>query len=260
MGTAGIPSLGNVAKGLLKRALCQVRNTGGDPGIVCVMLHDACFGQVGRQLLHCRKTLTAVTGQSKEAAEAAPDALPSHTTAARAAFIPFASSQGGLQTANLPILRGMNGVLRPGTVTLLLGPPGAGKTVFLQTLAGRMQGKSGVRVRAGRGLGPGGRTQALCHVASSVQAVLVSTAGLPSPPPLSAGVWLHQVQRPARQRVCGAAHGGVRGPAGLPHPQPDLPGDVPVLARVSGCGVRKGGAQAVEQQGGWGKSCGCIGM
>ena len=58
-------------------------------------------------------------------------------------------SQGGLQTANLPILRGMNGVLRPGSVTLLLGPPGAGKTVFLQTLAGRLQGKRGVRVRGG---------------------------------------------------------------------------------------------------------------
>lgn len=53
----------------------------------------------------------------------------------------------------------MHGVLRPGTVTLLLGPPGAGKTVFLQTLAGRMQGKSGVRVRlvGWAGLGWAGR-------------------------------------------------------------------------------------------------------
>lgn len=37
MGTAGIPSLGNVAKGLLKRALCQVRGQAADlQGGVCM--------------------------------------------------------------------------------------------------------------------------------------------------------------------------------------------------------------------------------
>jgi len=191
---------------------------------------------------------------------AAPDVTPPHAAAARSAFIPFAPPQGGLQTANLPILRGMNGVLRPGTVTLLLGPPGAGKTVFLQTLAGRMQGKSGVRVRAGSGLGSGGQHPSIVSHCFIRAGSAVRNSGPALFPPLPAGFWLHQVQRPAGQRVCGAAHGGVRGPAGLPHPQPDLPGDVPVLARVSGCDVKEGGAEAVEQQGGWGKSCGRIGM
>ncbi|CAI5967831.1 unnamed protein product [Closterium sp. NIES-64] len=35
-----------------------------------------------------------------------------------------------------PILHGCSGVLRPGRMTLLLGPPGAGKSTLMQTLAG----------------------------------------------------------------------------------------------------------------------------
>ena len=43
------------------------------------------------------------------------------------------------------ILDNISGVLRPGRITLLLGPPGAGKTTLLNALAGRLQ-KSPVRV------------------------------------------------------------------------------------------------------------------
>ncbi|CAI5970638.1 unnamed protein product, partial [Closterium sp. NIES-65] len=35
-----------------------------------------------------------------------------------------------------PILHGCSGVLRPGRMTLLLGPPGAGKSTLMQALAG----------------------------------------------------------------------------------------------------------------------------
>ena len=37
------------------------------------------------------------------------------------------------------ILDDMSGVLRPGRITLLLGPPGAGKSTLLNALAGRLQ-------------------------------------------------------------------------------------------------------------------------
>jgi len=38
----------------------------------------------------------------------------------------------------LPILTGCKGVLKPGTTTLLLAPPGHGKTSFLRALCGRV--------------------------------------------------------------------------------------------------------------------------
>ena len=37
------------------------------------------------------------------------------------------------------ILDGISGALRPGRITLLLGPPGAGKSTLLNALAGRLQ-------------------------------------------------------------------------------------------------------------------------
>lgn len=51
----------------------------------------------------------------------------------------LATLQGGLRTAPLTVLDGVSGVLLPGRLTLLLGPPGSGKTVFLRALAGRLQ-------------------------------------------------------------------------------------------------------------------------
>lgn len=60
--------------------------------------------------------------------------------------------QGGLSTQPFRILKSVDGVLRPGRFTLLLGPPGAGKSVLLQTLAGRLRPSKSLRV-SGRGGG-----------------------------------------------------------------------------------------------------------
>lgn len=45
------------------------------------------------------------------------------------------------------ILDDISGTLRPGRITLLLGPPGAGKSTLLNALAGRLQ-KSAMNVCA----------------------------------------------------------------------------------------------------------------
>ena len=39
------------------------------------------------------------------------------------------------------ILHGVSGVLRPGRLTLLLGPPSSGKTTLLKALSGKLVGK-----------------------------------------------------------------------------------------------------------------------
>ena len=62
--------------------------------------------------------------------------------------------QGLLQTLRIMkpnkhkfrILDDMSGVLKPGRITLLLGPPGAGKSTLLNALAGRLQ-KSNLQAR-----------------------------------------------------------------------------------------------------------------
>lgn len=57
-----------------------------------------------------------------------------------------AACQGGLKRRRVTLLHGLNGVLQPGTLTLLLGPPGAGKSLFLRALAGRLRASRGARV------------------------------------------------------------------------------------------------------------------
>ncbi|OVA16670.1 ABC transporter-like [Macleaya cordata] len=50
------------------------------------------------------------------------------------AKIPSCSSQ----KAKLSILQGVSGIIKPSRMTLLLGPPGSGKTTFLKALAGKL--------------------------------------------------------------------------------------------------------------------------
>ena len=42
----------------------------------------------------------------------------------------------------LTVLAGCSGTLRPGRLTLLLGPPASGKTTLLKALAGKLKGGS----------------------------------------------------------------------------------------------------------------------
>jgi ABC-type multidrug transport system ATPase subunit/ABC-type multidrug transport system permease subunit len=52
---------------------------------------------------------------------------------------------GGLETRPLTILDGVSGVLKPGKLTLLIGPPGSGKSVLMQALSGRLHLHKGLR-------------------------------------------------------------------------------------------------------------------
>jgi ABC-type multidrug transport system ATPase subunit len=54
--------------------------------------------------------------------------------------------RGGLATKPLAILDDISGVIKPGRFTLVLGPPGAGKSVFMQLLSGRLRRHKGLRV------------------------------------------------------------------------------------------------------------------
>ncbi|XP_073149762.1 pleiotropic drug resistance protein 3-like [Henckelia pumila] len=43
------------------------------------------------------------------------------------------------QEANITIINGVSGIIKPGRMTLLLGPPGCGKTTFLKALSGNLK-------------------------------------------------------------------------------------------------------------------------
>jgi ABC-type multidrug transport system ATPase subunit len=52
-------------------------------------------------------------------------------------------------TVDKPILSGVSGVLRAGRLTLLLGPPGAGKTTFMRALDGQLRSVPGKQTVSG---------------------------------------------------------------------------------------------------------------
>ncbi|KAL4419611.1 hypothetical protein ABPG77_001665 [Micractinium sp. CCAP 211/92] len=54
----------------------------------------------------------------------------------------------GPKLAQFPIIDNASGVIKPGVFTILLGPPGSGKTTFLQTLAGANRRDHSLKVRA----------------------------------------------------------------------------------------------------------------
>lgn len=53
---------------------------------------------------------------------------------------------GQSQKMPVKLLEGVDGVLKPGRLTLLLGPPGSGKSVLLQALSGRLRAHEGLRI------------------------------------------------------------------------------------------------------------------
>lgn len=50
------------------------------------------------------------------------------------------------QKMPVKLLDGVDGVIKPGRLTLLLGPPGSGKSVLLQALSGRLRQHKGLRI------------------------------------------------------------------------------------------------------------------
>ncbi len=61
----------------------------------------------------------------------------------------------GNDKQTLTMLDTVSGVLKPGRLTLLLGPPGAGKSTLLRLLAGQLKDKD-VKVTVIRGWEAGG--------------------------------------------------------------------------------------------------------
>ena len=156
-------------------------------------------------------------------------------------------------------------VLKPGRLTLLLGPPGSGKSTLLKAIGGKLSNTS-LQARQPRGrtnmlwpmvilravrwleLCVSRRQQVTCS-AVRVSPMFKPSCGLvvslmcldchhfakalhPAHAG-SAGHRRHHVQWVRLQRVRGGAHRGVRGPEQQPHRGDDRPGD----ARLRGAGA-----------------------
>ncbi|KAG8480809.1 hypothetical protein CXB51_025543 [Gossypium anomalum] len=64
--------------------------------------------------------------------------LPTLWNATKGVFSGISNLLGSKQEAKISILKDVNGIIKPGRMTLLLGPPGCGKTTFLLALAGKL--------------------------------------------------------------------------------------------------------------------------
>ncbi|KAK2646907.1 hypothetical protein Ddye_022102 [Dipteronia dyeriana] len=64
--------------------------------------------------------------------------LPTLWNATKSTFSGFTSLLGSKQEAKLRIIKDVSGIIKPGRMTLLLGPPGCGKTTLLLALAGKL--------------------------------------------------------------------------------------------------------------------------
>lgn len=71
-------------------------------------------------------------------------ANPSLLSAAKALFSKVTFQK--LPTRPVTVLTDVSGRILPGRLTLLLGPPGSGKSVFLQLLSGRLRSHKGLRI------------------------------------------------------------------------------------------------------------------
>mmetsp|Transcript_4643 Transcript_4643/g.13342 ORF Transcript_4643/g.13342 Transcript_4643/m.13342 type:complete len:1521 (-) Transcript_4643:659-5221(-) len=71
-------------------------------------------------------------------------ALPSLTNTVKSVFLSLVR-QHRVGTQPVSILKDVSGVLQPGKLVLLMGPPGSGKSVFLKALGGRLKPSSELR-------------------------------------------------------------------------------------------------------------------
>lgn len=58
----------------------------------------------------------------------------------------LAGGDASARTVRLPVLRGVQGVLCPGRLTLLLGPPSSGKSMLMKTIAGQTEPSKSLRM------------------------------------------------------------------------------------------------------------------
>ncbi|KAL0737801.1 hypothetical protein Bca4012_014011 [Brassica carinata] len=78
-----------------------------------------------------------VTTEAFEGSRAVPTVINSYLTAAKG----VATKIGVLQSkkATISILKDVSGIIKPGRMTLLLGPPGSGKSTLLKALSGKIE-------------------------------------------------------------------------------------------------------------------------